>query len=104
MKECLTTSPVLGHADYTKPFVLRTDASNDGLGAVLYNDQADGRRVIACASRGLSSSEARYPAHKLGYLALKWSVTENSLDYLLGNKFVVYTDNSPLIYIEQIGE
>ena len=34
-REKLTTAPVLGYADYTKPFIVETDASHDGLGAVL---------------------------------------------------------------------
>lgn len=36
---------------------------------------------------------------KLELLALKWSVTEKFRDYLLGNKFVVLTDNNPLKYL-----
>ena len=36
IKEKLTTPPILGYADYRKPFILHTDASSKGLGAVLY--------------------------------------------------------------------
>ena len=43
LKECLTTPPVLEYADYTKPFILHTDASYDGLGAVLVRSRADWR-------------------------------------------------------------
>ncbi|KAJ0064622.1 hypothetical protein NL108_011375 [Boleophthalmus pectinirostris] len=56
-------------------------------------------RVIAYASRGLSRSEARYPAHKLEFLALKWAVTEKFCDYLYGSPFTVITDSNPLTYI-----
>ena len=56
-------------------------------------------RVIAYASRGLSPSEKRYPAHKLEFLALKWSVVEKFHDNLYGNTFTVVTDNNPLTYI-----
>lgn len=38
IKEKLTSPPVLGYADYSKPFVLHTDASAKGLGAVLYQE------------------------------------------------------------------
>lgn len=48
---------------------------------------------------GLSASESRYPAHKLEFLALKWSVTEKFHDYLYGSSFTVITDNNPLTYI-----
>uniref|UniRef100_A0A8P4K456 Gypsy retrotransposon integrase-like protein 1 n=1 Tax=Dicentrarchus labrax TaxID=13489 RepID=A0A8P4K456_DICLA len=56
-------------------------------------------RVIAYASRGLSRSESRYPAHKLEFLALKWAVVEKFNDYLYVNQFTVMTDSNPLTYI-----
>lgn len=97
--QSLTTAPVLAFADPQKPYILHTDASTTGLGAVLYQEQEDQHRVIGYASRGLSRSESRYPAHKLEFLALKWSVTEKFSDYLYGNHFTVVTDSNPLTYI-----
>ena len=92
-------APVLGYADYSSPFVVHTDASLDGLGAVLYQKQ-DGRdRVISYASRRLSPSERNYPVHKLEFLALKWAVTDKFHDYLYGNQFTAYTNNNPLTYV-----
>ena len=44
-------------------------------------------------------NETNYPAHIREFLALKWAVTEKFADYLIGNKFEVITDNSPLTYI-----
>lgn len=79
--------------------MLHTDASTTGLGAALYQEQEGVLRVIAYASRGLSRSETRYPAHKLEFLALKWAVTEKFCDYLYGNSFKVVTDSNPLTYI-----
>lgn len=90
--EKLTTAPVLGFADPKQPYILHTDASSTGLGAALYQEQDGKLRVIAFASRGLSQSESRYPAHKLEFLALKWSVTERFHDYLYGGHFTVVTD------------
>ncbi|KAL6483337.1 hypothetical protein MHYP_G00082090 [Metynnis hypsauchen] len=78
----LTSSPVLGFANPKLPYVLHTDASTSGLGAALYQEQDGEMRVIAYASRGLSPSKKRYPAHKLEFLALKWSITEKFQDYL----------------------
>lgn len=95
----LTTAPVLGFANPKLPYELHTDASAVGLGAVLYQVQEGQQRVIAYASRGLSKSEARYPAHKLEFLALKWAIVEKFQDYLYGNPFTVVTDNNPLTYI-----
>ena len=97
--EKLTTAPVLGFVDYSSPFLLHTDASLTGLGAALYQEQDGKMKVIAYASRGLSRSEQNYPAHKLEFLALKWSVTEKFHDYLYGSQFKVFTDNNPLTYI-----
>ncbi len=100
LKECLTSPPILAYADYEKPFTLHTDASGEGLGAVLYQEQDDGSQgVISYASRGLTKSERHYPAHKLEYLALKWAVTEKFRDHLYGQHFLVYTDNNPLTYV-----
>ena len=90
----------MAYADYTRPFRLNTDASERGLGAVLYQQQSDEtNRVIAYASRTLSKTEKNYDAHKLEFLALKWSVTERFHEYLYGGHFDVYTDNNPLMYI-----
>lgn len=99
IKEKLTSSPVLGFANPKIPYVLHTDASATGLGAALYQEQEGKLRVIAYASRGLSPSESKYPAHKLEFLALKWSVVEKFYDYLYGNSFTVVTDNNPLTYV-----
>ena len=55
--------------------------------------------MVAYASQTLSKSEKNYDAHKLEFLALKWSVTERLHEYLYGGHFEVYTDNNPLTYI-----
>ena len=44
--ERLTTAPILAYPDYNKPFVLNTDASQEGLGAILYQEQNGEMRVI----------------------------------------------------------
>lgn len=85
--------PILAYADFTKSFELHTDASCKGLGEILFQHQ-NGVRAIAYTSRGLSSAEVNYPAHKLEFLVLNWSVTQQFHDYLYGNKFIVRTDNN----------
>ena len=58
LKELSTSTPILVYADYKKPFQLQTDASDLGLGAVLYQrDDNDHQRVIAFASHSLSNTE-----------------------------------------------
>ena len=94
------SAPILGYPNPEKPFILHTDASSDGLGAVLYQKDESGQvRVIAYASRSLSKSEKNYAAHRLEFLALKWAITEKFRDYLYGGTFEVFTDNNPLTYI-----
>ena len=99
LKEKLVTAPILAYPDFEQEFHVHTDASQKGLGAVLYQTLDGRQRVIAYASRGLRPSERNYPTHKLEYLALKWAVTQKFSDYLYGNKFTVYTDNNPLTYV-----
>ena len=99
LKSICSECPVLAYADYTKPFVLHTDASTTGLGVVLFQKQQDGKeRVIVYASRTLNKSEWNYNAHKLEFLALKWAITDRFHEYLYGPTFDVYTDNNPLTY------
>ena len=100
LKLLCSKTPILAYANYRKPFKLHTDASENGLGAVLYQKQDDGTdHIIAYASQTLSKSERNYGAHKLEFLALKWSVTERFHEYLYGGHFEVYMDNNPLTYI-----
>ncbi len=63
LKCVLTSPPVLAYPDYTKPFILHTDASHQGLGAVLYQEADGNKKVIAYASRGLNRAERNYPTH-----------------------------------------
>ena len=100
LKVALSTTPVLGYPNFTKEFILETDASLRGLGAVLSQvDKNSKVHVIAYTSQTLRPSEksmCNYSSAKLELLALKWAVTEKFRDYLLGLKFTVYTDNNPL--------
>lgn len=98
----LSNPPVLGYPDFNLPFVLHTDASEQGLGAVLYQRQGGKLRVIAYGSRTLTPAERNYNLHsgKLEFLALKWAISEKFRDYLFyAPHFVVYTDNNPLTYV-----
>ncbi|TWW58129.1 Retrovirus-related Pol polyprotein from transposon 17.6 [Takifugu flavidus] len=78
------------------------DASNEGLGAVLYQQQGNKLRVIAYGSRTLTPAEKNYHLHssKLEFLALKWAICDKFRDYLYyAPTFTVYTDNNPLTYV-----
>ena len=100
LKQACMTAPVLAFTDYTKPFLLETDASKDGLGAVLSQKQADGQyHPVTYGSRALMPHEKNYHLTKLEFLALKWAVTEHFKEYLPYQPFLVKTDNNPLTYI-----
>lgn len=97
--QCLTNAAVLAFANANKPYVLHTDASLKGLGAVLYQEHPEGLRPVAFASRRASATEQCYPVHQLEFLALKWAVVDKFHNYLYGAKFTVRTDNNPLTYV-----
>ena len=100
--DSLLHAPIMAFPDFEQPFVLHTDASNKGLGAVLYQKQGDKLRVIAYASRTLTPAEKKYHLHsgKLEFLALKWAICDRFRDYLYYSPpFTVFTDNNPLTYV-----
>ena len=105
LKAACLQAPILAFSDFNKPFLLETDASRRGLGAVLSQKQADGRyHPIAYASHVMNETEQRYHSNKQAFLVLKWAVTEQFHEYLSPygknrNEFVVRTDNNPLTYI-----
>ena len=105
LKAACLQAPILAFPDFGKPFLLETDTSGKGLGAVLSQKQADGcYHPIAYASRVMNDTEQRYHSNKQEFLALKWAVTEQFHEYLSPygknrNEFVVRTDNNPLTYI-----
>ena len=55
------STPILAFPDYTKPFVLDTDVSETGIGAVMSQVHKDGKEhIVAFASRVLTKAERRY--------------------------------------------
>ena len=103
LKEALTSAPILAYPNYSKKFVLETDASLKGLGTVLTQEDDDGNFcVISYASRTLKLYEhsmRNYSSAKLEVLALKWAMCEKFKDYLIGSWFTILTDNNPLTYV-----
>ncbi|SAL96908.1 hypothetical protein [Absidia glauca] len=101
LKQKLTNAPVLRRADFSKPFVIVCDASQKGLGTILSQLDEDGKEhPVIYASRGLKNSERNYGATKLECLALIWSL-HIFRPYLLGRKFTVISNHSPLKWLVQ---
>ena len=90
LKRKVQSTPVLVFPDFDKPFLLKTDASKEGLGAVLSQKQGDGcYHPVTFGSCSLTPSEKNYHSSKLEFLALKWSVTQHFKEYLAYLPFMV---------------
>ena len=104
LRACLVSAPVLAFPDYSKTFILDTDASENGIGAVLSQGQDDGSEcVIAYASRSLSRQEQRYCVTRRELLAVVEFV-HHFRCYLLGQHFTLRTDHGSLIWIQNFRE
>ena len=93
----LVTSPVLALPDFSKPFVLTTDASDQAVG-VLLSQQADSsskHHIIACYSHRFSERECRYPVREKELYAAWWGVKQ-CRHYLYGRPFIIQTDHQSL--------
>ena len=82
LKRKVQMVPVLIFPDFDKSFLLETNASKEGLGAMLLQKQSDGRyHPVTFGSHSLTPSEKNYSS-KLEFLALKWNITEHFKEYL----------------------
>ena len=69
------SAPVLAYPDPNREYLLETDASRLGLGAVLSQRQSDGKyHPVAFGSRTLHGAEVNYHSTRLEFLAMKWSI------------------------------
>ena len=97
IKNKLITEPIRAYSDFNKPFKLYTDTLDTGLGAVLAQDDEEGKeRVIAYEARRLSASERNYPTTEKECLAVVWAI-QKFKQYLEGwIPFTVYMDHAAL--------
>ncbi|KAJ8375683.1 hypothetical protein SKAU_G00062630 [Synaphobranchus kaupii] len=70
LRAALTEAPVLAYPDAQRPFIVDTDASNTGVGAVLSQEDEDGERVVAYYSRALGKAERNYCVTRRELLAV----------------------------------
>ena len=102
LKTVLCSEPVLKNPDFEKEFILQTDASDRGLGAVLSQLDKDGKdHPILYLSRKLYPREENYATIEKECLAIKWAV-ESLQYYLLGRKFRIVTDHQPLKWLNEM--
>jgi hypothetical protein len=100
LKSIILKKPILRIPDVRKPFVLRTDASNNGLGAVLLQEYEDKLFPVSYASRKLLEREKNYSTMEKECLAIVWAV-KKYMPYLYGTEFTLQTDHQPLTYIDR---
>ena len=100
LKEILSTFPIVCHPNYDYPFKVQTDASDDGIGAVLTQSIDGKERIIKCTSRVLQPLEQKWcPREKEG-LAIVFAC-EVFRPYILHTKFVIETDHESLSYLRK---
>ena len=99
LRHLLVSPPILVFPDSSKPFILDTDASDFGIGAVLSQVDDDGQeRVVAYASRTLSKAERNYSVTRKELLAMVTFIS-HFRQYLLGRTFTLRTDHSSLTWL-----
>ena len=99
LKHAVISAPVLYQFDPSRKIYVTTDACRIGIGAVMEQDFEDGRHPVCFASKTLNSAQQNYAAHDLELLGIVETLRAWRC-YLHGRKFIVYTDHSPLKYLE----
>lgn len=102
IKTILSSNRVLNTPDFDRPFILQTDASQFGIGAVLSQfDDNNIERPVCYLSKKLKPAEINYSTIEKECLAIAWAVTALEY-YLLGRKFTIQTDHKPLVWLEKV--
>ncbi|KAL2226832.1 UNVERIFIED_CONTAM: Retrovirus-related Pol polyprotein from transposon [Sesamum indicum] len=94
LKELMVSAPVLAMPDFSQPFIVETDASGKGIGVVLMQ----GGKPISYLSKALAPKNLGLSTYEKEFLALLLAVTRWR-HYLLGNHFIIKTDQKSLKHI-----
>ena len=102
LKDALCSRPCLTPVSFDREFILTTDASEIGLGAVLSQVGADGQEhPCAYASRVLNEAEKKWAPTRLEHLAMVWAC-RHFRPYLAGKHFTMRTDHKPLCGMNRV--
>ena len=97
LKDLLCDDTILVHFDPSLPIGISCDASEVGLGAVLFHRYSDGsERPIANASKTLTSTQRGYSQIQKEALAIIFALNKFH-QFLYGRTFILVTDHQPLI-------
>ncbi|KAL7299237.1 hypothetical protein TKK_0007831 [Trichogramma kaykai] len=97
LKELLCRGPILQVADPNLDYIVTSDASNTAIGAYLAQMKNKIEMPIGYVSRALSDVEQKYDTYSREALVILFTVTKFKA-YLLGRRFIIYTDHKPLLY------
>ncbi|GBN58308.1 Retrovirus-related Pol polyprotein from transposon 297 [Araneus ventricosus] len=98
LKQALTSAPILTYPRFDKDFILDTDVSNEGIGAVLSQNIGNEKRVIVYFSKSWGKPERNYCVTRKELLAIVKSI-EHFHHYLYGRKFLLRTDHASLRWL-----
>lgn len=101
IQQSLGKNPVLYSPDFEKAFILQTDASERGIGAVLLQGPQGDQHPVAFISRKLLPREMRYSTVEKEALAIKWAL-DSLKYYLLGREFTLQTDHKALQWLQRM--
>ena len=98
LKSHIVNPPVLRLPDVRKTFFLQVDASNEGIGAILLQEEDGVKHPVAFASKKLLQRERNYSTIEREALSIVWGIKKYE-KYLYGQHFVLETDHHPLQYL-----
>jgi len=98
LKAIIRKNILLSTPDFTQPFMVATDASNVGIGAILYQEIDGEKKFISFVSRALRTSERNYSATKRELLGITFALNKFHY-YLYGVRFTLFTDHKALVYL-----
>ena len=99
--DIIITEPILQYPNFSKPFIVTTDASDYAIGAILSPAEIGQDLPVSYASRTLNDAETKYATIEKELLAVLFGV-QNFRPYLYGRKFTLVTDHRPLVWLHNI--